>query len=143
MEDLDETEALLQHATFSVMSSDNVSRIALIPDGAHSSVPAARAAEYVSLALAARLTECAAQVHAMRMGFASVVPIGAATLFSWCDKTTLAFAAHDAVLLCVCGGVVYANCVFSVSGCSVSRVIDWRAPVFFRAACGCNEDAGW
>ncbi len=82
-EDQDETEALLQHATFSVMSSDNTSRIPLIPDGHHTSVPVARAAEYVSLALAARLTECSTQIHAMRMGFASVVPIGAATVFTW------------------------------------------------------------
>ena len=78
-----ETEALLQHVKFCVTSCDTRTVLDLVPGGSTQSVPLARAREYVSLALAAKLTECNAQVHAMRIGFASIVPIGAATLFSW------------------------------------------------------------
>jgi hypothetical protein len=77
------TASLLQHTTMAVLSSDGHSVIELHEGGSEARVTASVGQQYLSLALAARLCEFSAQVHAMRIGFASVVPVGIARLFTW------------------------------------------------------------
>lgn len=82
-------QSLLQFTTFTAPSADGVRRLELLPGGAATRVTAAKAGEYVALALRSRLVEFREAVTAMREGFTSVVPLGVARLLSWHELETL------------------------------------------------------
>jgi hypothetical protein len=98
--DMSAAQLLLQHVTFSVLSSDGAHALNLLTaspfalhdassphtDGSTVPVTVQTAKEFISRAVQCRLQETWQQVNAMRAGFAAVVPAAAVALFNWYER---------------------------------------------------------